>query len=146
MVRFVVGSEPDRFTHGGWKCTLQSALLQIGGRALFHESPVGKTISSSMISRKRIMPIALTLDRQTHRFVSNTIRVGTAPDNEMSLPQDPRVEPVHAVFKSVNGRWMVESCGREQVRIGNRRPVPFAWLNPGDVIPHAGSNGTFSKD
>ncbi|MBS0206476.1 MAG: hypothetical protein JSS49_26610 [Planctomycetes bacterium] len=82
------------------------------------------------------MLISLTLDRQTYRFDSDTIpiRIGTAADNEISRPDDARLAPVHAVIRSINGRWMAESSGKVQIRIGNRRPVPFAWLNPGDVI------------
>lgn len=82
------------------------------------------------------MLISLTLDHQAYRFDSDTIpiRIGTAVENEISRPNDARLAPLHAVVRSINGRWMVESSGKEQIRIGNRRPVPFAWLNPGDVI------------
>src|SRR4051812_26949464 len=82
------------------------------------------------------MLIALTFDRRTYRFHSDKspIRIGTALDNEISRPGDTRLAPVHALVRYINGRWIVESSSRDQVRIGDRRPVPFAWLNSGDVV------------
>lgn len=92
------------------------------------------------------MPIHLTLERQTLLFDTNTIGIGRAPENQISLPSDMRLAAQHAVLKSVNGRWLIESREGGPVRIGNGRPVQFAWLNPGDIIhlTEAGPDLTFN--
>jgi hypothetical protein len=80
------------------------------------------------------MPIQLTLERQTLRFDVDTIGIGRAPENQIALPNDARLKDVHAVLRSVNGRWIIECRDGAQVRIGSGRPVQFGWLSAGDVI------------
>lgn len=90
------------------------------------------------------MPIQLTLEQQTLRFDSDTIGIGTAPENQISLPADTRLARVHAVLRSVNGRWIIESREGGPLRVGNGRPAQFAWVNPGDLI-HLTDSGPVLK-
>lgn len=80
------------------------------------------------------MPVKLTIERQTLVFETDSVGIGSAPDNLIALPGDARLAPRHAVLKSVNGRWILEVLDGCPVRIGDGRPVRFAWLNSGDVI------------
>lgn len=80
------------------------------------------------------MPVKLTIERQTLQFETDSVGIGSATDNLIALPGDARLAPRHAVLKSVNGRWILEVLDGCPVRIGDGRPVRFAWLNSGDVI------------
>lgn len=82
------------------------------------------------------MPIALKIAGRTYPFDSSIrrIRIGAAALNEISLPADRRLAAVHTEIRCINGRWIVESRGRDSMRIGNRPPVKFAWLKSGDVF------------
>lgn len=80
------------------------------------------------------MPIVLKLNGQTQRYESDTISIGRGTANTISLPQDERLAPVHAMIRLVAGRWIIESKDKGPVRVGTGRPTQFAWLNPGDVI------------
>ncbi len=80
------------------------------------------------------MPVTLTIDRQPRRFETDSVTVGSAPDNVLAFPGDARLAARHAVLKQVNGRWLVEVLEGCPVRISDGRPVRFAWLNPGDVL------------
>ncbi len=80
------------------------------------------------------MPVKLIVERQTLSFETDAIGIGRDPDNQVALPNDARLAPLHAVLRHVNGRWIVESRDGGPIRVGNGRPTQFAWLNPGDVI------------
>ena len=80
------------------------------------------------------MPVKLIVERQTLSFETDAIGIGRDPDNQVALPNDARLAPLHAVIRHVNGRWIVESRDGGPIRVGNGRPTQFAWLNPGDVI------------
>lgn len=80
------------------------------------------------------MSVKLTIERQTLQFDTDSVGIGSAADNLIALPGDNRLAPRHAVLKSVNGRWILEVLDGCPVRIGDGRPVRFAWLNSGDVI------------
>lgn len=80
------------------------------------------------------MPIKLTVERQTLNFDVDAIGIGRDPENQVALPNDSRLAPMHAILRNVNGRWIIESHEGGPIRIGNGRPSRFAWLNPGDVI------------
>jgi pSer/pThr/pTyr-binding forkhead associated (FHA) protein len=80
------------------------------------------------------MPVKLMVERQTLSFETDAIGIGRDPDNQVALPNDPRLAPLHAIIRHVNGRWIVESREGGPIRVGNGRPTQFAWLNPGDVI------------
>lgn len=80
------------------------------------------------------MSVKLTIERQTLQFETDSVGIGSATDNLIALPGDARLAPRHAVLKSVNGRWILEVLDGCPVRIGDGRPVRFAWLNTGDVI------------
>ena len=80
------------------------------------------------------MPVKLIVERQTFSFETDAIGIGRDPDNQVALPNDARLAPLHAVIRHVNGRWIVESRDGGPIRVGNGRPAQFAWLNPGDVI------------
>ncbi len=80
------------------------------------------------------MPVKLIVERQTLSFETDAIGIGRDPDNQVALPNDARLAPLHAVIRHVNGRWIVESREGGPIRVGNGRPTQFAWLNPGDVI------------
>lgn len=80
------------------------------------------------------MPVKLTVESQTLSFETDAIGIGRDPDNQVALPNDARLAPLHAIIRHVNGRWIVESRDGGPIRVGNGRPTQFAWLNPGDVI------------
>ena len=80
------------------------------------------------------MPVKLTVESQTLSFETDVIGIGRNPDNQIALPNDARLAPLHAIIRYVNGRWIVESRDGGPIRVGNGRPTQFAWLNPGDVI------------
>ena len=80
------------------------------------------------------MPIAVLINGETRRFDADTISVGRATENAISLPHDERLAPLQAILKCVAGRWIVEAQGGGSVRVGNGRAAQFAWINPGDVI------------
>ena len=80
------------------------------------------------------MPVKLIVERQTLSFETDAIGIGRDPDNQVALPNDVRLAPLHAIIRHVNGRWIVESRDGGPIRVGNGRPTQFAWLNPGDVI------------
>src|SRR5438477_6820 len=80
------------------------------------------------------MPTVLLINGQTQRYETETITIGRGIDNTIALPHDQRLAPLHAVLKSVAGRWIVESKEGGALRVGNGRPTQFAWINPGDVI------------
>ena len=80
------------------------------------------------------MSTSLLINGQTQRFDAETISVGRGGDNTISLPDDERLAPVHAVLRVVAGRWIVESKDGGPVQVGNGRPTRFAWIGPGDVI------------
>ena len=80
------------------------------------------------------MPVTLIVESQTLSFESDAIGIGRNLDNQVALPNDARLAPLHAMIRHVNGRWIVESRDGGPIRVGNGRPTQFAWLNPGDVI------------
>lgn len=80
------------------------------------------------------MPVELTIERRTLRFHTDMIRIGRAVGNEISLPHDPQLKPLHATLKRVHDRWIIESAAGVVVRVGGGRSVRFAWLQPGDTI------------
>ena len=80
------------------------------------------------------MPVELTIENRKLRFDADAIGIGRAPENQICLPDDVRLEPLHATLKQVSGRWIIESREGGPVRIGDGRPVQFAWLNSGDTI------------
>jgi pSer/pThr/pTyr-binding forkhead associated (FHA) protein len=85
-------------------------------------------------SWNELMLVKLTVDGRTLLFDIDAIGIGRDPDNQVALPDDSRLAPLHAVMRCVNGRWIIESKDGGPIRIGNGRPSRFAWLNPGDVI------------
>ena len=80
------------------------------------------------------MAVLFTIDGQTVRCSAEVISIGRAPTNQISLPDDVRLASVHASFRQVAGRWIVEAKDGGPVRVGSGRPTQFAWLNPGDLI------------
>ena len=84
--------------------------------------------------RKTLMPIKVSVERQTFSFDADAIGIGGSSENQIAFPNDPRVKPLHAVLRCVNGRWIVEAKDGGPIRIGSGRPTQFAWVNSGDVI------------
>lgn len=94
------------------------------------------------------MPVVFHIGGQAIRCDAETISIGRAPSNQISLPEDTRLAPVQAVLKLVAGRWIIESREGGPIRVGAGRPTQFAWLNSGDVIQltESGPEITFAPE
>lgn len=80
------------------------------------------------------MTITIALGSRELEFSGDTITIGRDPQAKLSLPDDTRLSPRHAILRQVAGRWMIEAQGSELLQVGEGRPTQFAWLTPGDVI------------
>src|SRR5579872_3809126 len=59
--------------------------------------------------------------------------IGSDPSCTIRL-DDPRVRPHHALLRYLGGRWMIESQGGDELRIGAEPPAKIKWLRPGDTV------------
>lgn len=80
------------------------------------------------------MAVELSIGPQKYEFESDSVGIGRAASNHISLPDDERLEQRHAILRHAGGRWIIESCEGGPVCIGDGRPVRVALLNSGDVI------------
>lgn len=62
------------------------------------------------------------------------IPIGSDPCCAIVFPDAVDIKPIHAVIKEISGRWLVESCDTDLIRVGNSEPGRRHWLKPGDVI------------
>ena len=67
-------------------------------------------------------------------FTSDQIALGSDPSCAVSFPDASEIQPVHAVIKEVDGRWMIEACKAESPVVSNGQSARVHWLKPGDVI------------
>ena len=81
------------------------------------------------------MPIKLVVSGQSPVTVSEEhIPIGSDPCCAIVFADVPEVKPIHAVIKEISGRWLVEACDTELLRVGNAEPGKRHWLKSGDVI------------
>ena len=81
------------------------------------------------------MPVKLAISGRSPVSVSDDhISIGSDPCCSIVLSDAADVKPIHAVIKEISGRWLVESCDTDLLRVGGSEPGRRHWLKPGDVI------------
>jgi len=81
-----------------------------------------------------LMSVKLTLDQKSFPFTGESISIGRAADNVLSLPEETRIEAHHVVLRCLHNRWLIEGVDATTIQIANGRPANFGWLNSGDQI------------
>ena len=85
-------------------------------------------------------------DGTSGTFDKEVVSIGRAGSCDMSLPYDERLQPLHATIRKVAGKWMIESAGDWEVRVGSGTGGRKLWLKSGDVLhlAHTGPEIVFT--
>ena len=85
------------------------------------------------------MPVLVSLvDGATYSIEGDAATIGSDPGCTISLPNDPRVKPQHALLRRFAGRWMIEARAGDELCVGAEPPAKVKWLNPGDTVDLTG--------